>query len=228
MKLGIWNHVPTFLYPKPSEWDCRIKICRTILLELEKRDFIVPEIEVCFSFNGFGMDRYKYVSEIKWNGIYIWFCYRQGFLPGYNYRYYDIAGLGSCTVPSLGEVTFNSDGSGDHVTDTEIESYNNALQPLLEYIEGFVPEHEHVVIFDKVMGNAAALLSIKARCQEVYSPLGSQLAVATLEKHGISYHLAEIIPCIQKPDGREMCPMEELSISKDPEEFYEIMRNRPR
>lgn len=107
-------------------------------------------------------------------------------------------------------------------------SDKDQLLPLLEYIEGFVPEHEHVVIFDKVMGNAAALLSIKARCQEVYSPLGSQLAVATLEKHGISYHLAEIIPCIQKPDGREMCPMEELSISKDPEEFYEIMRNRPR
>lgn len=107
-------------------------------------------------------------------------------------------------------------------------SDKDQLLPLLEYINGFAPEHEHVVIFDKIMGNAAALLSIRARCQGVYSPLGSQLAVDTLEKYGIGYHLAEIIPCIQKPDSREMCPMEELSINKDPDEFYEIMMNKSR
>ncbi len=104
-------------------------------------------------------------------------------------------------------------------------SNKNGLLPLLEYIDRFAPHYQPVVIFDKIMGNAAALLSIKANCREVYSPLGSQLAVKTLDKYGIKYHLSEISPCIQKPDSEDMCPMEKLSINKEPEEFYEIIRN---
>jgi hypothetical protein len=100
-------------------------------------------------------------------------------------------------------------------------SSQERLLPLLEYIDRFAAHHKQVVIFDKVMGNAAALLSIKAGCREVGSPLGSQIAVKTLEKCGIKYHLGEIVPYIKRADGREMCPMEKLSIDKGPEEFYE-------
>ena len=104
-------------------------------------------------------------------------------------------------------------------------SNKDRLLPLLEYIEGFVPQHQSVVILDKVMGNAAALLSIKAGCQEVCSPLGSQLAIKTLDKYGIKYHLTEIVPYIQKAGGQEMCPMEKLSLDKGSAEFYQVMRN---
>jgi len=104
-------------------------------------------------------------------------------------------------------------------------STKDRLLPLLEYIDRFVPHHQQVVILDKIMGNAAALLSIKAGCREVYSPLGSQLAVKTLEKYGIGYHLTEIIPCIQKPGGQDMCPMEKLSLDKGPEEFYQAIKD---
>ena len=104
-------------------------------------------------------------------------------------------------------------------------STKDRLLPLLEYIDRFMPHHQQVVILDKIMGNAAALLSIKAGCREVYSPLGSQLAVKTLEKYGIGYHLTEIIPCIQKPGGQDMCPMEKLSLDKGPEEFYQAIKD---
>lgn len=103
-------------------------------------------------------------------------------------------------------------------------SDKDRLLPLLEYIDRFAPYHRQVVVFDKIMGNAAALLSVEAGCQEVYSPLGSQLAVKTLEKYGIKYHITEIIPYIQQPDGKDMCPMEKLSLDKGPEEFYKVMR----
>jgi len=99
-------------------------------------------------------------------------------------------------------------------------SNGDRLQPLLEYIDRFVPHQQQTVVFDKIMGNAAALLCIKASCQEVYSPLGSQLAVKTLDKYDIRYHLTRIVPYIQKPDSEEMCPMEALSIGKNPDEFY--------
>ena len=103
-------------------------------------------------------------------------------------------------------------------------SNKDRLLPLLEYIDRFMPHHQQVVILDKIMGNAAALLSIKADCQEVHSPLGSQLAIKTLDKYGIEYHLTEIVPYIQQPGGQDMCPMERLSLDKGPEEFYQVMR----
>jgi hypothetical protein len=104
-------------------------------------------------------------------------------------------------------------------------SSKDRLLPLLEYLEQFASDHHGVVIFDKIIGNAAALLCIKARCREVFSPLGSQLAVKTLEKYGIKYHFNRIIPCIQRADGEDMCPMEKLSLHKSPEEFYQAMQN---
>ena len=104
-------------------------------------------------------------------------------------------------------------------------SSKDRLLPLLEYIREFGSQHQQVVIFDKIMGNAAALLSVKISCREVYSPLGSQLAVKTLDKYGIKCYLVKVVPYIQKPDGEAMCPMEKLSIDKEPEEFYKAVRS---
>ena len=111
---------------------------------------------------------------------------------------------------------------GDEIVFT---SDKDRLLPLLEYIDRFGHHHRPAAIFDKIMGNAAALLSVKADAQEVYSPLGSQVAVVTLENYGIGYHLNEIVPYIQRPGQEEMCPMEKLSLNKEPEEFYSEVRS---
>ena len=103
-------------------------------------------------------------------------------------------------------------------------SSKDRLLPLIEYIDRYASNHQQVIIFDKIMGNAAALLSVKAGCREVCSPLGSELAIRTLEQNGISYHLTTVVPCIQKPDGQNMCPMESLSLNKEPEEFYALVK----
>jgi len=107
-------------------------------------------------------------------------------------------------------------------------SEKNRLLPLMEYIA--LPRkdagEQPVTIFDKVMGNAAALLAVKANCREVYSPLGSELGIKTLERFGIEYHLSEIVPYIMRPDGKGMCPMERLSVGKEPDEFYRDMQAR--
>lgn len=103
-------------------------------------------------------------------------------------------------------------------------SKKDRVIPLLEYIDRFADQHREVVIFDKIMGNAAALLSVKANASEVYSPLGSQLAVITLDRYDIKHHLNQITDFIRKPASEEMCPMERLSIDKEPEEFYTLMK----
>lgn len=95
------------------------------------------------------------------------------------------------------------------------------LVPLLEYIDKYASYQKQVTILDRIMGNAAALLSVKAAAKEVYSSLGSELAASTLVKYNIEYHLNEIASYIWDRSQGDMCPMEKLSINKSPEEFYE-------
>ena len=103
-------------------------------------------------------------------------------------------------------------------------SSKSRLLPLLEYIGRFSSYQKQVIIFDKIMGNGAALLSVLANCQKVYSPLGSQLAISTLDKYHINYQITNIVPYIQKNPEGEMCPMEKLSLHKEPEEFYTAIK----
>jgi hypothetical protein len=105
-------------------------------------------------------------------------------------------------------------------------SKKDRLLPLMEYIADCKTDGRPVTIFDKIMGNAAALLAAMVNCREVYSPLGSELAVRTLDRFGITYHIDKIVPYIQQPDGISMCPMEKLSIGKEPEEFYQELKIR--
>ena len=105
-------------------------------------------------------------------------------------------------------------------------SEKDRLVPLMEYIADYGAGEQPVAIFDRIMGNAAALLAVKVNCSEVYSPLGSELGIKTLERFGIEYHLSEIVPYILRPDGKGMCPMERLSIGKEPDEFYREMQAR--
>ena len=106
------------------------------------------------------------------------------------------------------------------------KSSKDRLQPLLEYIDGFADHSGKVKIYDRIAGNAAALLSIKAGCQILYSPLGSEIAIHTLHDYHIKYHVTKVVPYIQRVDQQGMCPMEELSMGKSPEEFYQILRQR--
>jgi hypothetical protein len=104
-------------------------------------------------------------------------------------------------------------------------STRDRLLPLMEYINDFSPCQRPVVIFDRIVGNAAALLAVLANCRKIYSPLGSQHAVRTLEEYGIGHYLDEIVPYIKRADEEDVCPMEKLSLNKDPEEFYHVMRS---
>ena len=104
-------------------------------------------------------------------------------------------------------------------------SDRDRLLPLLEYLDTFSPLPEQVTVFDKIVGNAAALLLVIANCREIYSPLGSRLAVKTLEKNGIKYKFKETADYIQQANKVDMCPMEQLSLDKTPNEFHLIMKD---
>ena len=102
-------------------------------------------------------------------------------------------------------------------------SQKERLSPLLEYAARFVPYEKDVTVFDRVVGNAAALLLNKIRCSEVFSPLGSDMAIEAMDSFGIKYHFMEIVPCIQDDSRQNMCPMEKMSLGKTSEEFYQAL-----
>jgi len=104
-------------------------------------------------------------------------------------------------------------------------SSKHGLQPLFEYVDKGAPFQGKIKIFDKVVGNAAALLMVKAKCKEIYSPLASELALKTLHHYNIQYHISSTTPYIQNREGEDMCPMEKLSIDKNPEKFYTAARS---
>ena len=103
-------------------------------------------------------------------------------------------------------------------------SNRRGLQPLLEYIDKLVPSRDEIKIFDEIMGNAAALLSVKAGCKKVHSPLGSKSAIRTLRHYNIQYHIDNITLYIRNHEGKDICPMEKLSIGKGPQKFYATVR----
>ncbi|MEJ2739204.1 MAG: DUF1893 domain-containing protein [Dehalococcoidia bacterium] len=97
------------------------------------------------------------------------------------------------------------------------------LKPLLEYLNLYANKYTNIIVADRIMGNAAALLSIKAGCKEIYSPLGSQIAEESMKQYGIPYLFTSVVPYIAQPGTTTMCPMEMLSIGKSPDEFFELV-----
>lgn len=98
--------------------------------------------------------------------------------------------------------------------------------PLLTYLKEFHPCPEGVIVFDRVVGNAAALLLKKALAKKVYSLRGSRLAAETLERLGIAYSFLITVPYILNHAGDDMCPLEKASLGRSPEEFYELVREK--
>ena len=105
-------------------------------------------------------------------------------------------------------------------------STEKGIAPLLIYLQESSLHPEGVIIFDRVVGNAAALLLKKAFSKEVYSLIGSELAAETLKRLGIAYSFLTTVPHILNRSGNDMCPFEKASIGKSPDEFYEFAKEK--
>jgi hypothetical protein len=102
-------------------------------------------------------------------------------------------------------------------------SQEERLKPLVEYAARFKPYEKNVTVYDRVVGNAAALLLKKIHCSEVFSPLGSEAGIKALNSFGIKYHFNEIVPCILDDTRQNICPMEKMSTGKTSEEFFQLL-----
>jgi len=103
-------------------------------------------------------------------------------------------------------------------------SKDSGLAPLVDYVIKFAPATGEVLVFDRVVGNAAALLLKLALCTEVWSSLGSERAAQTLSNFGIRYHFVSEVPYILNRQSSDICPFEKLSMGKTADEFYETIK----
>lgn len=107
-------------------------------------------------------------------------------------------------------------------------SQQERLAPLMEYVDSKAAFEPGVIVFDRVVGNAAALLLTMIGCLEVHSPFGSEMAIETLNSAGIRYYFVETVDFVRDDSGKNMCPMEQLSLNKTSIEFYRAMKERMR
>lgn len=79
------------------------------------------------------------------------------------------------------------------------------------------------LVFDKIIGRAAALLLIYARVAEIMTPAITRQALMILRKNKIKVNCGKIIVKVLDKKGRDLCPMEKLSKGKRVKEFYKLM-----
>ena len=97
------------------------------------------------------------------------------------------------------------------------------LKPLFVCLLEKREEMQGATVIDKIVGRAAALLMTLGKVKEVYTPLASETAKEVLDAAGIALHAEKLIPYIVNRDNTGMCPMEKLSVNKEPEEFYQLI-----
>jgi len=104
-------------------------------------------------------------------------------------------------------------------------SKKESISGLLTFIKKHGRKTRNLIIFDKKVGNAVALLSVYIRAKEVFGVVGSKSAEKTFKKFKIKPHFLKTIPRILNKKETDICPLEKLSFSKTPKEFYGLVKN---
>ncbi len=102
-------------------------------------------------------------------------------------------------------------------------SQKSGVGGLLDFVIEQGEKHEGIIIFDKIVGQAVALLAAYLKAREVYGDVGSEFAIKALEKYKIKFYFQKTFPNILNRDKTGLCPFEKLSLGKTPQEFYNCL-----
>jgi len=103
-------------------------------------------------------------------------------------------------------------------------SKKEGIKGLLEFIAKNKKFPKDLIIFDKKVGNAVALLCTYLKTEEVYGVVGSKSAEKTLKENKIKFHFSKTIPNILNKDETDICPMEKMSLGNTPVEFLDLLK----
>ncbi|BEP29651.1 DUF1893 domain-containing protein [Helicovermis profundi] len=90
-------------------------------------------------------------------------------------------------------------------------SEDRGILPMYKLVREMYPSLEGASIADRVVGRAAALLSVYAKVQNVYSEIISEGAIDILQKNSILVSYNKKVRNIKNRDRTDLCPVEKLS-----------------
>ena len=102
-------------------------------------------------------------------------------------------------------------------------SKKSGVVGLLDFIKKHGRRHKGIVVFDKVVGQGAALLAAYLKAKEVWGKTGSRLAAKNLKKFKIKFYFKKTVLNILDKQKKDLCPLEKISFQKKPEEFYSFL-----
>lgn len=94
------------------------------------------------------------------------------------------------------------------------------VRGLVEFIKRYGKRFKNLIIFDKIVGQGAALLAAYLSAEKVYGKTGSKLAEKTLKRFKIKIYFKKTVDNILDKKKKDLCPLEKKSFSRTPEEFY--------
>lgn len=104
-------------------------------------------------------------------------------------------------------------------------SLNNGIKPLMQFYDTQKRCLASPVLADKVIGRAAAFLTVLCGITSVYTHIISEEAKKVLNSYKIPVTYEKLVPYIKNRSGVGRCPMEELSIGvKEPLEMYQKIK----
>ncbi len=97
------------------------------------------------------------------------------------------------------------------------------LKPLIFCIKKYKKEMRGAIVFDKIVGRAAAILLVYAKVKEVWTPTISRSGKAYLAKNKVKIVYKKLENYIMNRRGDEVCPMEKMSLEMPEKEFITKM-----
>ena len=105
----------------------------------------------------------------------------------------------SCAIIKEGEVFCSAIGKG--------------VKPLLELYSTYEDDLKELELLDKVIGKAAAVVTVKMGIKKVYTPVITKAGLAFLKNNNIEVEYDEEIEYIENRDKTGMCPMEKTLLN---------------
>ena len=103
-------------------------------------------------------------------------------------------------------------------------SKKQRLASLLFCLKKHKAQMRGAMVFDKVVGRAAALLIVYGGVKKVLTPLISHGALAVLKRGGAKIEYQKIVKNILNRTGDDLCPMEKLSMGKTIQQFCRLLK----
>lgn len=120
--------------------------------------------------------------------------------------------------------------NGEEIVMTSTERGVKPLILFYEELKKYCPRSRaRLVLADKVIGRASALLAALCGIESIYAEVISVEAKKALEELDIPVTFGRIVPYIKNRTGDGRCPMEELSLGvNDPYEVYQRIKKLER